>query len=50
MVANAYKTYTRKQNRKNLKSNYLVQYKSDFHQTYITQYTDIVLDVRTSKC
>ena len=29
MVANTYKTYTRKQNRNYVKSNYLVQYKSD---------------------
>jgi len=50
MVANAFKTYKRKQNRKYLKSNYFVQYKSDYHHTYVTQFTDIGLDVRTSNC
>jgi len=35
MVVNAYKTYKRKQNRKYLNINYLVQYRSDYHQTYI---------------
>jgi len=43
MVANAYKTYKRKQNRKYMKINYLVQYKSDYHHKYIIQFVTIIL-------
>jgi len=44
MVADAYKTYTREQNRKHLNSNYLFQYRSDYHHTYfILQFVIIII-------
>jgi len=43
MVANAHKTYKRKQNRKYLKSNFLVQLKTDYHHTYKIEFVIIII-------